>query len=107
MQTNSNSEIQIIGESYNLIKVYEGIIRIKFDCSNNSKRGKKTCVLSFLSQLNESLLNAGISKALLSLKSIKSIKLQQQQASCTKQARKSSEDTHFTGYARFEKVWAR
>ena len=24
-----------------------------------------------------------------------------------KQARKSSEDTHFTGYARFEKVWAR
>ena len=23
------------------------------------------------------------------------------------QARKSSEDTHFTGYARFEKVWAR
>ena len=23
-----------------------------------------------------------------------------------KQARKSSEDTHFTGYARFEKVWA-
>ena len=26
---------------------------------------------------------------------------------CTEQARKSSEDTHFTGYARFEKVWAR
>ena len=24
-----------------------------------------------------------------------------------KQARKSSEDTHFTGYAQFEKVWAR
>ena len=24
----------------------------------------------------------------------------------SKQARKSSEDTHFTGYARFEKVWA-
>ena len=24
-----------------------------------------------------------------------------------KQALKSSEDTHFTGYARFEKVWAR
>ena len=50
------------------------------------KRGTKTLVLSFLSQLNESLLNAGISDALLSLKPVieKSIKLQQHQASCTK-----------------------
>ena len=38
-ETNSNSEIQIIEKNYNLIEVFRGIIRIKFDCSNISEKG--------------------------------------------------------------------
>ena len=59
MQTNSNSEIQIIEKSYNLIEVHKGIIHIKFECSNNLEKGQKNTCLCLFAQLEETLLNTG------------------------------------------------